>query len=288
MIPDRLGFSPTSTPKHETTTENQSLSVLPKTSVEGAPKPVRTGPQQVFPEGYPVSKSIGLVSDPLAKPTFWSNAFTEGPERIHHQGSDFLIWKVWARSSDHPDARQMWAGFGVRGPLGETFHRQAADTSGLRLIAFHLSDESIRAKAHEYRKKLVDLKFEQIAMQASKDEGNLVGLHGVADGSKVFKVLHPTSLTILQSLVSQNAYLFTNDFKYVDVATNRWPIDLDKAFDLRACLLAPVRFGDHLGVVTACYGDTVLLKSKTSSIVPLQDVEPVMVDLIYRKLIGGV
>lgn len=260
------------------------MSVLPR-SPSG--EPTRSDDRsQVFPEGFATGQTVGVASDPLAPPVFWGSVLTEGPEQIQHGHESFWVWRMRVKASDHPDARRVWAGFRVRGPLGETDHRVPEQTDVINLVAMHLSDPVIQAKAGELRKRLASLQFDQLEVVATRDV-DLVGTHGVANADRVEMVIHPAGTTLLQSLSRADAYLVTDDGKVIDVAAHQWPIDVDRVPDFRSRILAPVRYGDHLGVVAGCMGDLVIFKAAQESVVPMHELDPVMVDRSYRLIIGG-
>ena len=241
---------------------------------------------QVFPEGFPVGKSVGVTSDPLAEAVFWSRAETAGPWHLRHGHQDYWAWKVWVRQSDHPDAQRIWAGFKVRGPLGESLHQVPERLEFAAVLSVHLASAPIVARASELRGHLQALQFKPIDVVSSRNV-KLLESHGVVHGGRVEEVLHPAHLTLLASLTSQDAYLVTDQQKVIDVAAHAWPIDVEKVPDFRSRILAPVRYGDHLGVVASCQGDFVIVKTSTRVVVPIQDLDPVMVEKSYRQLIGG-
>lgn len=241
---------------------------------------------QVFPEGFAVSKSVDLGGDPLAEAVFWSRAETQGPWHLRHGHQDYWAWKVWVRTSDHPDARKIWAGFKVRGPLGESLHQVPENLDFTPVLSMHLISAPVIARASELRGQLQSLSFKVVDVVASQNL-RLIEQHGVVHGGRVKEVLHPAHLTLLASLTSQDVYLVTDEGKVIDVAAHAWPIDVEKAPDFRSRLLAPVRYGDHLGVVAMIQGDFVVVKAETNMIVPMQDLDAVMVEKPYRQLIGG-
>jgi hypothetical protein len=175
----------------------------------------------------------------------------------------------------------------VKGQLGETLHQVAEQTDVGQLIAAHLGDASIMAQEESLLRQLGSFQFEPIAMVASQDTA-LLSTHGVADGSKVLEAFHPVGMSLVASIADEDVFLVTKDFKVIDVAAHVWPIDVDNAKDYRTQILAPIQFGDHVGVVAGCLEDHVIMRSQSQIVVPLQDVKPVMVDRTYRKLIGGV
>jgi hypothetical protein len=224
--------------------------------------------------------------DPLAPPVFWGSTILDGPELVQHGHEDFLVQRVRVKASSHPDARKVWVGFRVRGPLGETDHRVAEQTDVRHVVAMHLEDPVVQAKALDLRRSLASLQFEPIATVATESV-ELIGTHGVADADRVMMALHPAGTTLLASLAQSNAYLVTHEGKVIDVAAHQWPIDVDRVPDFRSRILAPVRHGDHLGVVAACFGDLVVFRSSGDTVVPIHDLDPVLVDRSYRSLIGG-
>jgi hypothetical protein len=270
-----------STPKSEITKENREKSVLPR-SPSG--EPVRSDDRsQVFPEGFATGKG---VSDPLAPPVFWGSLAPEEPELVQHGHEDFWVRRVRIKTSSHPDARKVWVGFQVRGPLGETEHRVAERTDVRQVVAAHLVDPVVQAKALELRRKLASLTFEPIKATAERDV-RMVGTHGVADADRVMMVIHPAGSTLLASLTNADAYVVTHEGKVIDVAAHQWPIDIDRVPDFRSRILAPVRHGDNLGFVAGCFGDLVVFKATEETIVPIHDLDPVLIDRSYRSLIGG-
>jgi len=226
------------------------------------------------------------VSDPLAPAVFWSNVTADGPECVRHGHEDFWVWRLRAATSNRPEARKVWAGYRVKGPLGETEHRVAEDTDVRQVVALHLLDPATQKRATELQGELIALKFKPIETVASKDV-ELIGVHGVADPRRVSMVIHPADATLLASLAARNVFLLTDDGRVIDVAAHQWPIDVDRVSDYRSKLLAPVKFGDRLGVVAACMGDVVIVKAEREIPVPIHDLDPVMVDRSYRLLIGG-
>jgi hypothetical protein len=243
--------------------------------------------KQVFPEGFPVSHTVGVTSDPLAKAVFWGAA-TEGPVHLRYGHADYWLWKMWTLSSEHSEAQKIWAGYKVQGPLGETFHRVAEKTDLQKLVDAHMEDGAVKATARAILRKLASLTFEPIETKISRDL-SLLKTHGVVDSERVAFCIHPAVATPLESLVYQDMFLVMKDGKIIDVAAHAWPIDLKLAMDMRSRMLSPVRYGDHLGVVAGCLGEYIIMRSMSQQfVVPLQDLEPVMIDTKSRKLIGGV
>jgi len=111
----------------------------------------------------------------------------------------------------------------------------------------------------------------------SKDV-QVLGVHGVANPEEILGVVHPKDQSVLDSLAKQEAFLVTKSFKFVDVATHPWPIDVTMAQDARLRPSATVRYGDVLGVITSSNKEYAVIQSgKDAQTVPFQDVEPVMV-----------
>lgn len=115
----------------------------------------------------------------------------------------------------------------------------------------------------------------------------MVGLltaHGVADGSQVERVLYPEGMSLLQSIVDQKAFLVTKDFKVVDIAAHEWPIDFEKARDVRTVLNASVKYGEEIGVVAGIHDDYVMIKLKAGDLlVSIHDLEPLMGDVKIKS-----
>ena len=106
----------------------------------------------------------------------------------------------------------------------------------------------------------------------------MLGVHGVANPDEILGIVHPEDQSVLDSLASQKAFLVTKSFKFIDVAAHPWPINIEAAPDMRLRPSAAVRYGDVVGIVTNVNKDCAIVQSgKTSQIVPLQDIEPVMV-----------
>jgi len=121
--------------------------------------------------------------------------------------------------------------------------------------------------------RMVTNKFEPTSLTRSKPT-SLLDTHGVADSSKIVAVLHPEKLSLMDSIVRQEAVLVTEDLKMVDISAHAWPIDLDKVPDARTQLRTPVRYGGELGLVAGCQGDLIMFRSATETkMVPMQDVE---------------
>jgi len=231
-----------------------------------------------------VSHTVGVSSDPLSKAVFWSSK--EGPLHVKCGHEDFWIWKLWDEPAVHAGTRQ-WTGFRVRSALGETVHQVDGKSDGQRLIELHLLDPKIVQAEKEMLSKLASLSFEPIETKVSRDI-NLLGTHGVADVALVEAVIHPAVTTPLEALAFQDMFIVTKSAKIVDVAAHAWPIDLRSARDFRSRLLAPVKYGDHLGIVAGCLEDHVIVRSSESRlVVSMHDLDPVMVDTKLRKLIGG-
>ena len=220
-----------------------------------------------------MAKSTGVVSDPLGKPKFWGS--TEAPLHVKCGHEDYWAWG--------PDTA---GNVRISGPLGETLHRVNAKTDTRTLVAMHLEDRAIVAKEREMFDKLASRRFKPIETKISRDT-SLLGIHGVADGNEVDFIIHPAVATPLEALARQDVFLVLKDGKVIDVAAHAWPIDVRSASDFRSKLLAPVRYGDHIGVVAGCLGDQTVLKAESQVIVPMQDLDPVMVDTKLRKMIGG-
>lgn len=231
-----------------------------------------------------MSKTVGLVSDPFANPVFWGGMIVEGPDHVRHGSQDYWLWKVWGKESDHPDARKIWAGFSMRGPFGETAHQAAEDTQPNTVLAMHLNSPVVQSNTKGLRGQLASLKFEEIPTEVTHDVG-LVAIHGVATNGTVVGAIYPKGSNLLDSLARRDVYLVTDENHIIDVAAHVWPIDLKAARDFRTKILAPVRYGDRLGVVSGLMGDFVILKSNPQEIVEYRDLDPVMVEQAYRQLI---
>lgn len=108
----------------------------------------------------------------------------------------------------------------------------------------------------------------------------LLGVHGVADADQVQEILHPQDQSVLDSVVRQEAFIVTKEFKVIDIAASEWPINLEVAPDVRSVLKSPVKYGEEIGTVEGSTGDCVFFKSFTASeasVVPTQDLEPIMI-----------
>jgi len=112
----------------------------------------------------------------------------------------------------------------------------------------------------------------------TSNDARLLETHGVASASDILEVLHPDGLSLLDSITSQHAYVVVKgSMKIVDVATNNWPINLAQAKDIRSNLKQPVQLGNEIGTVAGCFGDLILFKGSSESLVPIHDLMPVMV-----------
>jgi hypothetical protein len=132
--------------------------------------------------------------------------------------------------------------------------------------------------------RLSSLQFEQVEVERSKDV-DLLAAHGIVSRGTVVEILHPKGVPLLSSLARRDAYLVTDDSKIVDIAAHAWPIDLTLVPDFRTHLLAPVKYGDHLGVVQGKMGEFVVFKGKPNVVVPYHDLEPVMVAQEFRQIL---
>ena len=162
---------------------------------------------------------------------------------------------------------------------------------GSRSVAQPPESTKIKAGAstmskEQCREDLKNLRFSPLSVTATQDVG-MLSLHGVADGNEIECAIHPSDLTVLQSIQNQEMFLLTKAHKYIDISMHQWPINVEKAIDVRACLMAPVRYGDHIGVVAGQMGDFIIMKAGKTMTVPMQDVDPVMVDKQFRQAIGG-
>lgn len=102
----------------------------------------------------------------------------------------------------------------------------------------------------------------------------VLDLHGVADSSQVLVVMHPSELSLLESLIRQEAFLVTNDHKVIDISSHSWPIDLFKAIDARTKLGVAVKHGDELGFVASCSGEIITFRNREGRrYVALQDLD---------------
>jgi len=111
---------------------------------------------------------------------------------------------------------------------------------------------------------------------ASSEQTGILSLHGVADKEEVVEILHPENQTLVQSVASKNMFLVTKDFKVVDASAHRWPIDVNAAEDYRSRIGSAVKYGDHVGVVTAKYGDRLLVTAGKEILkVSAQDLRPI-------------
>lgn len=118
----------------------------------------------------------------------------------------------------------------------------------------------------------------RIELNAHK-QTDVLRTHGVADAARVQLILHPKDLSVVASLSSQKAYLVTDDFKVIDVASYEWPIDLDSAVDVRATINSPVQYGERIGIVAGCHEENVLVRvGKDTLTVALHDLDPVMAE----------
>ena len=123
-----------------------------------------------------------------------------------------------------------------------------------------------------------------VKIASSKNVG-LLGIHGIANPAQVEAILYPEGKNLLDCLSSQDAFLVTKSFKIVDVATNSWPIDLEKAVDVRAQLTSPVKYGEAIGLVASIEGEMILVRGENRMFfASIQDLEPVMLSVGERIL----
>jgi hypothetical protein len=119
-------------------------------------------------------------------------------------------------------------------------------------------------------------KLKSVVASRNRD---LLTLHGVADGSQIYQILHSKEKSDLDSIIDQEAFLVTNDFKVVDIKANQWPIDLDKAEDVRTVLGTYVKRGELLGKVMGYTGECAMVESLAGTeFVAIKDLEPIMAE----------
>jgi hypothetical protein len=269
-------------PKSEANKTRRRLSVMPKTQISGEPEPLDR--RFVFPEGFAVVEQTGDDSDPASTPTFWGGLQAEGPVHVRQGSHDYWLWKVWGKPDEHPDSRRVWAGWKVRGALGETVHVLPETVEPQALLDAHLANPEILKQKASLKGRLASLQFDPIETVSTKDVALLVA-HGVFTNGTVVEVLHPKGVPLLASLSRRDAYLVTDDSKVVDIAAHAWPIDLGVTPDFRTQLMAPVRYGEHLGVVAGHMGEFVVFKSKQNEVVPYHDLDPIMVEQSLRQIL---
>jgi len=305
MPVDWTAFPADQTPKHSTTTEDKRKAVSPRSGQFEA-----TGPQQVFPEGYPVGKTVG-VGDPImgVQSAESSTEVVDGmkiqkfgfelKDRVKGGGLEGTIAFVNVSKPPDVDFVIVWDdGSMSESHAGENIERMGSKctddqwATAQKMVAPYVSkveQSKIKAGAStmsDGKNGARKVSFTPIPVVATRDVG-LLSLHGVANGDEIAYAVHPSGLTFLESIQNQEVFLLTKGHKYVDISMHPWPIDLGRATDVRASLMTPVKYGDHIGVVAGKMGEFIILKSDRVMTVPMQDVDPLMVEKHSEKVTGG-
>ena len=276
-MPDWTNINPSKLPKYKTTKHDYALQRR-KVGVDGV-RGDCPDPENVFPGGTmvdaPVELGIGAKVDEAVAGVWDSagndvvlpdNAFVAGRATHHFSGSSYEILEIFV--GDLTDSR--WYGFLVDSGLGTTLHEVPITFDRNSLIKQHMNNPGVQNTYKE-----LGIKMSPIV---SSKKVYLLGVHGVADDSQVSEILHPEGLSLVESLIQQKAFIVTNDAKIIDVAAHEWPIDLDKAVDVRATSGAAVKYGKAVGRIIKAQGEVALFRSATleDSVVPVQDLMPIM------------
>jgi len=260
---DWSNFSPVAIPKSVTNKENEDISVLPDEEKVVGLKPVPVGPGKVFPSGYPTTRVV-------------ESAVVQGDvEQFVYDGERYNIIALW------DDDR--WLGFKVVSQLG---------TSEFKGVPINLEPEVLIRRHMNEKTGKTFINPEEIAGKAIRLQMSTnidaIGVHGVADVSQVKAVLFPEGQTLLASVANQDLFLVTADDKVVDVATNPWPVDLDKAPDIRSQLAAPVKYNDTIGMIASCDSDGVaLVRGGKPFFAAIEDLEAIMLPRDFRIAMAG-
>lgn len=259
---DWSNIDPASVPKYDTTVENRETSVLPDRETVIGIKPIPVGPGKVFPEGYPTMKTVRSTED----------------NKYSFDGKTFVISQIWDGDK--------WSGFQVSSEYGDSVFRGVSIVLEPEvLIRRHMNEKTGKTFMTEQ-----DVRDKAIKLQMTTDT-TLLRTHNIADPSEIRSVLYPEGQSLQDSLANENAFIVTNAFKIIDVATHQWPINIDKAVDVRAQLCMPVKFNDSLGTVASCMEDDIVLVQNSSKpfTAAIEDLEPIMLPKEYRlALIGGI
>ena len=267
---DWTNISPSKPPKYKTSKDDGHSLIRRKVGVDGV-RGESPGPSEVFPGGTLISPPVeigGRVEDASAG-VLDSDGTTIGlPEsaevsnRANHvfQGSNYEIIEVMNAGR--------WYGFLVDSGLGITLHEVPVTFDRDNLINQHLNNPGIQQHYKELGVKMPLVTSKKIS---------LLSTHGVADARQISEILHPQELSLMESLIRQKAFIVTKNAKVIDISAHTWPIDLEKAVDVRARVDGLAQLGKEMGKIVVCYGDTVLFKTASAEkVVPIQDLLPIM------------
>ena len=168
--------------------------------------------------------------------------------RVHHVFQDVAYEILEVYMGD------IWYGFLVDSGLGTTLHQVPITFDRDTLIRQHLNNPGIQKIYKETGAKMPLINSSNVGV---------LNAHGIADAEQISEILHPQTLSLIESLIQQKAFIVTKEAKIIDISAHEWPIDLEKATDVRATIGALVGLGGKIYTVAA-------IDQEMATIVPIR------------------